>query len=648
MIRLTDSLKLAYTKIRTRKIRLLISVITASLLFAGLTAGSLIFSGITSSIESFSNEGFAKRYIVAGSYMDTSVFTARGGDDPATIARAEVLEKADQEKRKAAAKRLGIEYQQSESDKAVFTNPDGTKFVNSMTRIGQQVIAEKAATNPHKIDLNAFKKQIGDGAVKYYESRSMAMQGSQINPSRLIPLADGKERYDIGDGSVQNGMPGAAKGIVGIVNGWTLMSNELATPFVLPGQKFEVGADGSIPIIVSYSAAQEILKLSELDSKATPQQRKERVATVRRDIAGKAFDVCYRNSASNLSLQNAIQQQADLKQNGSKKDYQKPELLYGLPTTPCTDPVVQRDVRSSETKQYDSKMLQFDKEFGAQDPKSEILHFRIVGVTPDREFPMGMPSIEDLIGLVAMSSLGASWISPISVYDTNPAVQDMFQIPSTNMGMESQQRFMAEYTSSSRAREVLDQKNCTILYPGMSLAPGQVACNNETRQFTLQPFGSASLTLEDITKGFRQTQLIAAGIIAALASLILMGMIGRIISDSRKETAVFRAVGASRLAVSQIYVTYTMYLVILIVVVAFAIGLGVALAVDGKYSMNTGITMALLFNVKNLDKTFHYYSFDWYDVGLITAVVATAALLGALIPILRNMRRNPIRDMRDE
>ena len=49
-------------------------------------------------------------------------------------------------------------------------------------------------------------------------------------------------------------------------------------------------------------------------------------------------------------------------------------------------------------------------------------------------------------------------------------------------------------------------------------------------------------------------------VVGAIAGVILMGMIGRIIADSRKETAVFRAVGASRLAVAQVYVAYTVYL----------------------------------------------------------------------------------------
>ncbi len=646
MIRLVDSLKLAYTKIRTRKIRLFVTVFAASLLFAGLAAGSLIFRGITQSIEAFSNEGFSKRYIVSGSFTDTTSFTNGSGTDQALIARAETLEKADLAKRQAAAKRLGIDYRQSDNDKAVMTEPNGNKYLNTSTQIGQQVIAEQAAANPYKVDMTAFSKQTGEGAMAFYRARRIANPGSLTQQASLAPLVNGKENYSTNTDNL--GMsPGYTQGLKGITDSWTLMDTQLITPFLLPKQTLDRGADGSIPIVISYSAAQEILKLPKLENAATNDQKKERLAMVRRDVAGKTFDVCYRNAASNQLLQSAMQQQADLKQNGAKKDYVKPELLYALPASPCTDPTVQSDVRTTDTKQYDAKKLQFDREFGAQIPQNERLHFRVVGITPDRTLSMGMPGIEDILSSMTSSSLGTSWVSPMSIYDTSPAIQDVFRLAPTNM-MESQEYFLAEYSSSDAARHILKNSNCIVQYPGITLEAGQTPCTREARPFVLQSFGSASLALEDIKATFRKFQLIAAGIIALIASLILMGMIGRIIADSRKETAVFRAVGASRFAIAQIYVTYTIYLVALIVLFALAVGLMVALYTNAQLSASTSIVMALLFNISNLDKQFYFYGIDWYDIGLIALVVAGASLLGALIPIVHNMRRNPIRDMRDE
>lgn len=644
MIRLADSLKLAYTKIRTRKIRLFISVFTASLLFAGLTAGSLIFAGAMHSLESFSDEGFAKRYIIAGSFTDTSRLSKPLGSDPGVVSRAEALDKANQEKRKAAAKKLGIEYSPTDTDKAVTIAPDGNKYLNEMTLIGQQVLGEQAAQDK-LIDEEALREQIGTQHVtRFYHAIRKAPTFTIFRAPYLSPLQDGEEKYI---GSNQYGSPGTVEGVKGIVDGWTLMDDDLMKPFLLPGQDLKKGKDGSIPLIISYSAAQELLKLSKLDAKTTLQQKKQRLSDVRRNIAGKSFDVCYRNDASHVELETAISQQADIKQNANKKDYQKPDLLYGLPKKPCTSPVVQRDVRTASTKDYENKLIQLNRQFGAQEPQSELMHFRIVGVSPDRSFPMGTLSVEDLLSMVTSSTLGSSWVSPMSIRDSSTATQDIFRQPLTSF-YEPTEFYLAEYTSTDVARDVLKNHNCVVQYPDMPLETDQVACSRDGRPFALHSFGSASLALDDIKASFRQFQLMAAVVIAVLASIILMGMIGRIIADARKETAVFRAVGASRLTVAQIYVTYTIYLVVLIVLVAFAIGLCVAMYIDARYGPSTSVTMALLFNVADLSKEFHYYSLDWYDAGLITAVVAFASLIGAAVPIAHNIQRNPIRDMRDE
>jgi hypothetical protein len=58
--------------------------------------------------------------------------------------------------------------------------------------------------------------------------------------------------------------------------------------------------------------------------------------------------------------------------------------------------------------------------------------------------------------------------------------------------------------------------------------------------------------------------------------------------------------------------------------------------------------MAILFNTVDLGKQFNFYGLDIYDLLLIIATIIGASLVGALLPISSNMRRNPIRDMRDE
>lgn len=640
MITLRDSLQLAYTKIRTRRIRLFVVLFVSSLLFSGLVAGSLIVSGALQSFTSFSDEGFSGRYIVAGTYADSKLFT--GGldnNDPAMIARAEALEKDLEVRKKAEAKRLGIEYVSTDTERTVYQDESGNKSLNYQTKIGEQVVSEFDAANPHQLNMGRFRQQVS-GANAYYESKRISQFGGTDRPT-LSLIKDGKEE------TIQRNTGNMARGLEGLKSDWTLIDPALLRPFLLPGQTLAMGDDGSIPIVASYSAAQEILQLPALSATATPQQKKERLSEVRQRIAGQTFSMCYRNYTSYGEFQSAVQQQADIKANEGKKDYQKPERITAPSTEACAAPVVQRDVRTAQEKQLAAKQLEFERTFGAAEPVSQLLTYRIVGLTSDRAMPSTL-SVNDILSSVLSSSIGVSWASPLSVEKAVPVTKDIFKTSALGEIYSPSETYYAEYDNAEAARTMLKHGGCVIASPGVQLQADQISCSRETRPFYLQPFGSASLAIDEFQSGFRKVQLIAAAVIGVIAAVILMGMIGRIIADARKETAVFRALGASRLAIAQIYIVYTLYLGILTVLIALAIGFGIALFVDSKLSPDASISMALLFNSSDLSRQFHFYGLDILDVGVIAAAIIGAALVGSFIPIAHNIQRNPIKDMRED
>lgn len=643
MITLTDSLQLAYTKIRTRRVRLFIVLFVSSLLFSGLVAGSLVVSGALGSFQKFSDQGFTGRYIVAGTSADSDSFNRGMQGDPALIARAEALEKDEQARKKVEAKRLGIEYFQDDSQKAVYDDGSGNKSVNTSSLIGSKALAEIEAENPLKIDQARFKQQLGSSATAYYESVRMMPQGG-LNRPTLSVIKDGKEETDQKNGGY---MFGFTQGVEGVTQDWTAMDKPLLEPFLLEGQSLDIDQNGSIPVIASYSAAQEILKLPKLGIKATNEQKKQRLIDVRKGIAGKTFQICYRNSTSYSDLQTAIQQQEEVKANQNKKDYEKPSYITTPSETPCAAPVVQRDTRTADEKKLFTKQAEFDRLFGKSDPSAQVLTFRIVGISSDREIPTGF-NVTQILGSLLASNVGANWASPIDVLDKVPAAADIFREDPQMTQYQPQRTYYAEYTNADAARVVLKNDSCVVTYPGIQLEEGQVSCSRKTKPFILQTFGSTSLAIDEFKDGFRKVQLIFAVIVGVIASVILMGMVGRIIADARKETAVFRALGASRLSIAQIYVTYTIYLAVLTIVIALILGFGIALWVDSQFSPDMSINMALLFNVPDLSQQFHFYGLDAYDVGLISAVILGASVLGSIIPIAHNVRRNPIKDMREE
>ena len=80
MIKLADTALLAFTKLRARKIRTVITVLLASLLFGVLIAVSLVMTGAFRSVESFREDGLTSRYIV-------SVYPNSGSDTLSQLRR---------------------------------------------------------------------------------------------------------------------------------------------------------------------------------------------------------------------------------------------------------------------------------------------------------------------------------------------------------------------------------------------------------------------------------------------------------------------------------------------------------------------------------------------------------------------------------
>jgi predicted transcriptional regulator len=116
MIRLRDSATLAFTKLRTRRIRLGITVFISSLIFSGLMTASFISNGVFHSVGSFSKEGFGSRYLISASANGTALDVFQNKE---VIKRVSKLQKAEIAKKKIEAKKLGIMYDPASEPQAV-------------------------------------------------------------------------------------------------------------------------------------------------------------------------------------------------------------------------------------------------------------------------------------------------------------------------------------------------------------------------------------------------------------------------------------------------------------------------------------------------------------------------------------------------
>lgn len=646
-----DGIRLAAAKLRTRPVRTGIVITIVALLFTGIATVAFMISGIAQSLKGFSNEGLSSRFIiqarpiVAGNLWSSS-------DDKEFMDRLRTETVRLTSEKKAAAKRLGITY-----DPAVDPNlptmqggPKGSEeyYVNGMSPVANALFAEKMRTVQH-IDYNDFVATATQaGAKKIYKSTYYSVfegPSMRLVNSYIQPIKDGKEtQKDTTGGHGPTGFDTLTS------NGWSAFDSDLLLPFVLPGQNLALGRDNSVPVIAPMSVAEEILGMTPLNSTATSSQRLERLVTVRKAIAGKTAQLCYRNASSAELMQIARDQVREMAANKGKRDFQPPALQYAVPAEACGAVAITKDTRSAEEKKQAANELAFKKQYEAYpDPVQSIVPVRIVGLVPDQNYEFGF-SVRSLASSILQSSLGSGWFSPVNVIKPDSSIANF--VTAYDKALPTERAYYAEFATLAEARSFVKNKTCSVESNGM-MPPGQDAgraqkCYAAGKYFDMKPFGSNAAAIEDLRQSVWKVMKYVTLVVVVLATLVLMGIVGKIIADSRRETAVFRALGATRNDIRQVYLTYTIYLGIGITLIALCFGAIISLWLSGKYSQDISTSAVLAYNAADVNRKFVLFGVDGQLMVAIAAIIVASALFSALLPLATNLGRNPIRDMRDE
>lgn len=640
-----DATLLAITKLKTRKLRLIVTVVIAGLLFVLLTVVSLVMNGALRSVESFSEEGLGKRYVVRVDSIGIDELSAV--TNPETIAEIQARYEAIEKQKVTRAKELGIEYTTNPENSPVIKGggPDGGDYVTDVTSPASQPVLERV----QKEELESYFARVSEvevqyGATQRYNSVSLAEFGGGRNGTTITIVRNGIEEIEQeGANGESFGIP---KGLDSIKYGLTAFSDELMAPFLLEGQSLDV-KDDIIPVVVPFSAAEEILGIQTLPASASSEQRVQRIKEVRSSIASQKFSVCLRNQASVSRLQDAARHQRELELNAQdSKKYPKPDLVYQRSDAPCEDVVVARDARTSSEKKEAEKYMQFEREFGAEAPGQRMVQFVVVGVAPDP------PTFEnfrivDVLNTFLASSLGGGWLIPLSVQEQLPEYSDAFE-KKGNIATYSVGDYL-EFETASQARTFIEEQSCEpqFFIEGAGQNFNQI-CSELDRPYFLSPFGGSSIALESFRSGFASVFYKALIVIAVISAFIMMGTVGKVISDSRRETAVFRAIGAKRFDIAQIYLTYAMFIGVIIASFAVVLGWLLALSVHDRYSDDFTVEALVSFGANDLNKTFSLIGFESNQLLILFGVIVLGSMLSAVLPLLTNLRRSPIRDMRDE
>lgn len=654
-MRVLDGVLLAAAKLKTHRVRTGIIIVIAALLFAGIALVLFMLTGAARSTASFAKEGLGSRYIVQASpILD---YNAQIVGTPPIFENLMAKTTALKAEKKQAAKKLDISYDPT-NDQTLplleYKMPDGSvqRTLNQASAFTKEAQTAYARALPHVQYEDFTKLARSNGALKTYRSATSNGPGFGQTQPTVSPILDAKEQFAESSKSSTMTEP---RGVVTINTlGWSAFDTELLQPFLLPHQTLAVGKDGAVPVIAPMSAAEQILGLNSLPSTASSSQRLDRLVAVRKGIAGSVAELCYRNSASVDLYNQANIQEQEIARNKGNKNYTAPSLQYAAPTEPCGAVTIKKDTRSNEEKKQADNEISFKKQFeGYQDPTQEVLKVRIVGLSQDVSYQAGF-SARGIIESILRSSLGQGWFSPSAAITTGsvaslvrPAVQDTTVFTQT---------YYAEFPTLSAAKNFAKQATCeskvTQDFSGMP-QPGQADprvadCDRQGKYYTVAPFGNNASAIEDLRQNVWKVMRYVAPAVLLIASLVLMGIVGKIIADSRRETAVFRALGATRFAIAQIYLTYSLFIAGIILVLSLGIGAIGAELLSNRLAPDASATAVLAYSAQDVHKQFVFFGVDMTYVAIVAGLIVLAALVSTLLPLLTNIRRNPIRDMRDE
>ena len=648
MLRITDSLRLAGTKLRVRRIRLSITVVVSGLLFAALLAGLTMLMGAQRSIEEFDRGSLNNRYLVAQTAIRpnniefTSDLTAR-----AEAERTQMIKD-----KQALAARLGLPYDPKSEPPIMQSFPDSPPYPNNQSIIVQRLIRQETAKLPRLTADAQWQFARTHGAIRQFSIQSIAANGMLNYMERGIESFDDKRQ--------QNNQPTPLEEFKQQFGSITAIDQSLLGGYLLAGASAK---PSEIPLIIRYQDAEVLLGLKPLDKNAGNDMQLARLKELRQKAGQLTFSACYRNPASQELLQTA-KQQIQAAANQAKKpsaDYVKPDREYAIPPADsCAAPTVVKDNRSAEAKRTEANQRQFDQTFGStqSEPAQAKFTFRVVGLMPD-DMKATQSDIGSFLQQFLSTRLSHTWIMPRGSMTTaaQTALESTIQTATNNdQGGANRDETLAiyEFSDPNKARSYLAAASC-----GEGAAQPEPAEASKTQKSNksiclphyvvfASPTGSNSLVNYDAMERLKPIIMWTFIGVTIIAAFILLIIISRTIADSRKESAVFRALGATRLDISQIYFVYTMIVALLTALFSITAGLIVVYIADNMFASQITATLRIAMTPKDLATTFHFWTMDWMVIGAVALSIIAAAVLACLIPLIRNTRRNPIKDMRDE
>lgn len=636
MVNVIDLFILAQTKLRSRQLRTTITVVIAGLLFGLIIAVLFVIQGVFTSVDRYSNFGLNNRTLVSVSYSpQASLFNEYDHlTDEDFINEVEVAYKLDILKKQTVAKKYSVEYDPTVSN----PSPIG---IDTITK--QKIITNEGAISEtvqrvaqQRRDMVGEKFSIAE-YIRPYNSAVLRGELNSVQPSNgaLTYMKNHKENQQVSGNRAEDSMISNGSGA-----SLMLVDASVSRPFITDAH-FDP-SKGEIPVIFPYSSAERLLGLPQMSKDTSPTAQKERLAYVRTHVKDITASFCYRNNASRLLMGQAAAQADGLRHTINDANITQPAVIYNPPnTSDCSAVTVKSDARSMDAKLSDENQTLFEKEVGIWqgDPIQYKVTVRGVGISGDYDSASATLSVKSLVNSLLNSTLAyGAWAIPQDLFDKLPIESKpgvIFggsdTVHATQGGMQGHRTYLVEFGDRNQANELLRK---TGTYAG------------SVSDITAYPFGSGKLFIDDLRGWIEKVLFWALVVVGIIAVIILWAIMGRTVADSRRESAVFRAIGATRLDIAGIYGLYALLLSLGVVVFACVLGLLIAIIINLSFSESATLSAQLAYAAVDSSIRFEFLGITSRYVVVVIMAIILAGLIASIVPIALGVRRNPIDDIR--
>lgn len=613
MLKIRDSFILAKTKFRIRRIRLAISVFVVAIFVAGVFVGFSAIDRAGKSLNEFSSKGISDKFIAIVGEKNDHIWDLIQESPPEVVARAKQLYAEENKRLADEHRRRGEEFVPDSSQSPIYSYENNfletVETLNHNSKFALQSLQEYLDKN-----FSPTPEEKALAKIKNYNPKNIStseinsLDGSLFLPEKSIIEA---LKNDRNNSYYQR------------FSRQTFYDKNLVAPFLLDDFHLE---KGEIPVIVEYHTAEEILKY-KFEGEKSPQNFYAHIQKIRENINKNPLELCLRNQAD-------IQEITDSYRKNQDKDS---KVKYNLPKG-CEGVSIASDKRTRQEKTADEKLLaELKKSADYREPLRQKIKFRVVGVVPNSG-ATDYAGIEGMLyALVSPGVQSDGVIVPREIFEQNvdSLTKKLFEKDEKaekTLLDPVRKAYFVEFSSSEEMKNFVQETNCDKKYcPDFMM--------------TVIEYSNNSRTLEEFKELLRKILTGIAIFLAILTIVIIYVVINRIMVDSRRETAVFRAIGYSRLEIVQIYVAYLVIYSGLVAIVASVLSLLVAAWMNGV-ERDASWYFSAFFSLKDWA---HFEIFD-FDLKILASVlpILGVALVASWLPLVLNSRRSPLKNLRME